>query len=83
MIDYSNQRCYKLDRNTQGRTRDLQPREDYNFFEKICLARESIHIPTPLTRGLPHTPLTDPRLLQPETSADANRQTDRGNHFHQ
>ena len=40
VIDYSNQRCYRLDRNTQGRTRDLQPREDYNYFEKICLGRE-------------------------------------------
>ena len=40
VIDYSNQRCYRLDRNTQGRSRDLQPREDYNYFEKICLGRE-------------------------------------------
>ena len=60
MIDYSDQRCYKLDRNTQGRTRDLQPRDDYNFFEKICLSRESPHPPPPGGPPPPHPTPTRP-----------------------
>ena len=36
-INYQSSRCEKLDRNSQGRTGDLIPREGENYFEKICL----------------------------------------------
>ncbi|XP_023323415.1 uncharacterized protein LOC111697594 [Eurytemora carolleeae] len=36
-IDYNGQRCFVLDRNTQGRGDDLMPRDGTNYFEKICL----------------------------------------------
>ncbi|GFY44624.1 uncharacterized protein TNIN_241301 [Trichonephila inaurata madagascariensis] len=36
-VNYQNMRCDKLDRNSQGRTQDLIPRDGENYFEKICL----------------------------------------------
>jgi len=36
-IDYNGQRCFTLDRNTQGRGDDLVERDGTNYFEKICL----------------------------------------------
>ena len=36
-IDYNGQRCFSLDRNTQGRGDDLAERDGTNYFEKICL----------------------------------------------
>ncbi|CAB4063246.1 unnamed protein product [Lepeophtheirus salmonis] len=36
-LDYSGQRCFKLDRNTQIRGDSLAPRDGTNYFEKICL----------------------------------------------
>ena len=36
-IDYNGQRCFTLDRNTQGRGDDLVVRDGTNYFEKICL----------------------------------------------
>lgn len=36
-IDYKNNRCEKLDRNSQGRHHELVPRDGYTYFEKICL----------------------------------------------
>jgi len=39
-IDYNGQRCFVLDRNTQGRGDDLMPRDGSNYFEKICLRGE-------------------------------------------
>ena len=36
-IDYNGQRCFSLDRNTQGRGDDLAERDGSNYFEKICL----------------------------------------------
>lgn len=39
-VDYSGQRCFKLDRNTQGRGDSLAPRDGSSYFEKICLRGE-------------------------------------------
>lgn len=36
-LDYNAMKCFKLDRNTQGRGADLSPREGHSYFEKICL----------------------------------------------
>eukprot|EP00095_Tigriopus_kingsejongensis_P000115 maker-scaffold983_size73474-snap-gene-0.8 protein:Tk00115 transcript:maker-scaffold983_size73474-snap-gene-0.8-mRNA-1 annotation:"PREDICTED: uncharacterized protein LOC100909276" len=36
-VDYSGQRCFKLDRNTQGRGDSLAPQDGTSYFEKICL----------------------------------------------
>ena len=36
-INYKNNRCERLDRNTQGRITDLTVSEGESFFEKICL----------------------------------------------
>ncbi|XP_046406709.1 uncharacterized protein LOC124171575 isoform X1 [Ischnura elegans] len=36
-LDYGAMKCFKLDRNTQGRGSELLPREGESFFEKICL----------------------------------------------
>ncbi|CAL4087761.1 unnamed protein product [Meganyctiphanes norvegica] len=36
-VDYRNSRCYKLDRNTQGRSSDLNPSTGRNYFEKTCV----------------------------------------------
>ena len=36
-VNYANNRCERLDRNTQGRTGDLIPKEGESYFEKICL----------------------------------------------
>lgn len=36
-INYQSTRCEKLDRNSQGRTSDLIPRDGESYFEKICL----------------------------------------------
>ena len=33
-------RCFKLDRNTQGRGDSLAPRDGSSYFEKICLRGE-------------------------------------------
>ncbi|XP_047103996.1 uncharacterized protein LOC124722900 [Schistocerca piceifrons] len=41
-LDYNAMKCFKLDRNTQGRGSDLSPREGQSYFEKICL-RGYIH----------------------------------------
>lgn len=37
VVDHSAMRCFKLDRNTQGRGEELTRREGQNYFEKICL----------------------------------------------
>ncbi|CAG7728314.1 unnamed protein product [Allacma fusca] len=37
MVDHSAMRCFKLDRNTQGRGEELTRRDGQNYFEKICL----------------------------------------------
>lgn len=39
-VDYGGQRCFKMDRNTQGRGDTLAPRDGTNYFEKICLRGE-------------------------------------------
>ena len=36
-VNYQSTRCEMLDRNSQGRTGDLIPREGESYFEKICL----------------------------------------------
>ncbi|KAK3908976.1 Protein let-653 [Frankliniella fusca] len=36
-LDYAAMKCFKLDRNTQGRGSELSPREGQTYFEKICL----------------------------------------------
>lgn len=36
-INYANNRCERLDRNTQGRANDLIAKEGESYFEKICL----------------------------------------------
>ena len=36
-VDYGGQRCFKMDRNTQGRGDTLARRDGTNYFEKICL----------------------------------------------
>jgi hypothetical protein len=36
-LDYNSMKCFKLDRNTQGRGSELSPREGQSYFEKICL----------------------------------------------
>ncbi|RWS11638.1 uncharacterized protein B4U79_13044 [Dinothrombium tinctorium] len=36
-VNYQSSRCDRLDRNTQGRSLDLIPRDGENYFEKICL----------------------------------------------
>ncbi|CAK9252583.1 unnamed protein product [Sphagnum jensenii] len=36
-VNYQSSRCDRLDRNTQGRSLDLVPRDGENYFEKICL----------------------------------------------
>jgi hypothetical protein len=37
IVDHSAMRCFKLDRNTQGRGEELTRRDGQNYFEKICL----------------------------------------------
>ncbi|KAJ8885588.1 hypothetical protein PR048_011786 [Dryococelus australis] len=37
ILDYNAMKCFKLDRNTQGRGSELSPREGQSYFEKICL----------------------------------------------
>jgi len=37
IVDHSAMRCFKLDRNTQGRGEELTKRVGQNYFEKICL----------------------------------------------
>ncbi|OXA52939.1 Plasminogen [Folsomia candida] len=37
VVDHSAMRCFKLDRNTQGRGEELTKRDGQNYFEKICL----------------------------------------------
>ena len=39
-VDYGGQRCFKMDRNTQGRGDTLAPRDGTNYFEKVCLRGE-------------------------------------------
>ena len=39
-VDYGGQRCFKMDRNTQGRGDTLAPRDGANYYEKICLRGE-------------------------------------------
>lgn len=39
-VDYGGQRCFKMDRNTQGRGDTLAPRDGSNYFEKVCLRGE-------------------------------------------
>ena len=41
-LDYNSMKCFKLDRNTQGRGSELSPREGQSYFEKICL-RGTLH----------------------------------------
>ncbi|XP_068082053.1 uncharacterized protein [Anabrus simplex] len=41
-LDYNAMKCFKLDRNTQGRGSELSPREGQSYFEKICL-RGNVH----------------------------------------
>lgn len=41
-IDYKNNRCQRLDRNSQGRHHELLPQEGFAYFEKICLRVPSI-----------------------------------------
>lgn len=36
-IDYKNNRCQRLDRNSQGRHQELVARDGFAYFEKICL----------------------------------------------
>lgn len=36
-IDYKNNRCQRLDRNSQGRHHELVARDGFAFYEKICL----------------------------------------------
>ncbi|KAI9559609.1 hypothetical protein GHT06_013614 [Daphnia sinensis] len=36
-VDYAQGRCFKLDRNSQGRAQELTIREGMSYFEKICL----------------------------------------------
>lgn len=36
-LDYNSMKCFKLDRNTQGRGSELSAREGQSYFEKICL----------------------------------------------
>ncbi|XP_069693489.1 uncharacterized protein [Periplaneta americana] len=36
-LDYNSMKCFKLDRNTQGRGSELSGREGQSYFEKICL----------------------------------------------
>lgn len=36
-VDYKNNRCQRLDRNSQGRHHELVPREGFSYYEKICL----------------------------------------------
>ncbi|XP_076355850.1 uncharacterized protein LOC143249601 isoform X2 [Tachypleus tridentatus] len=36
-VNYRNMRCDQLDRNSQGRTRELAPRTAENYFERLCL----------------------------------------------
>lgn len=36
-VNYQNNRCERLDRNTQGRINDLIPKEGESYFEKVCL----------------------------------------------
>ncbi|XP_059489112.1 uncharacterized protein LOC132204551 isoform X2 [Neocloeon triangulifer] len=36
-LDYAAMKCFKLDRNTQGRTSDLAARDGQSYFEKICI----------------------------------------------
>nr|CAD7262146.1 unnamed protein product [Timema shepardi] len=36
-LDYSAMKCFKLDRNTQGRGSELSSRQGQSYFEKICL----------------------------------------------
>lgn len=36
-IDYKNNRCQRLDRNSQGRHHELVAREGFAYYEKICL----------------------------------------------
>lgn len=36
-INYANNRCERIDRNTQGRANDLIAKEGESYFEKICL----------------------------------------------
>ncbi|XP_063218616.1 uncharacterized protein LOC134528880 [Bacillus rossius redtenbacheri] len=37
ILDYNAMKCFKLDRNSQGRGSELSPREGQSYFEKICL----------------------------------------------
>ncbi|CAB3367593.1 Hypothetical predicted protein [Cloeon dipterum] len=37
ILDYAAMKCFKLDRNTQGRGSDLAARDGQSYFEKICL----------------------------------------------
>jgi hypothetical protein len=36
-VDYKNNRCQRLDRNSQGRHNDLVARDGFAYYEKICL----------------------------------------------
>lgn len=37
IVDYRNNRCQRLDRNSQGRHHELVPRDGFSYYEKICL----------------------------------------------
>ncbi len=39
-VDYGGQRCFKMDRSTQGRGDTLAPRDGTSYFERICLRGE-------------------------------------------
>ena len=36
-VDYENTRCFKLDRNTQGRNNELAEADGVSYFEKSCV----------------------------------------------
>lgn len=40
-VDYRNNRCFKLDRNTQGRSLDIMSSPGKSYFEKICVRGQS------------------------------------------